>query len=452
MKHYHFFLLIILCSFNLSCQEFLDVKPNKQQAIPSERLENLQLLLDNTGVMNSGYPSAGEIAADNFYIDWKDWNALSEAISRNAYIWEDDVFNESDRNDWTLPYRAVFYANLVLEGAEKLEPKDARSQNLWNNIKGSALFFRAHAFYQLLQIFAAPFDPATANNQPGIALRLNSDLNIKSVRASVLDSYNQVIDDLKEAIPLLPISPAYKTRPSRPAAFALLARTYLVMGEYELALKYADECLQHYSTLLDYNEVNVESSNPIPRFNDEVIFHCNLTFRQALRYPVCKVDTLLYASYAPTDLRKAVLFIANAGNDIEFRGSYYGSSLLFCGIATDEVYLIRSECYARKGELAKAMQDLNTLLEKRHRLGQYTPKIANTQKEALAIILQERRKELMFRGLRWTDLRRLNKEAIFEKTLERILNDKKFTLVPNSSQYVFELPIKVVESSGMEQN
>lgn len=452
MKFYYYFFFLAISLLTASCQDFLAVKPDKQQAIPAEKLENLQLLLDNTGVMNSGYPSAGEIASDNFYIISEDWNALSEQISRNGYMWEEDVFNESDRNAWTLPYQVVFYSNLVLEGTKKIEPEDARTQIMWNNVRGSALFFRAQAFYQLLQIFAIPFDPSTANDNPGIVLRLVSDVNAKSTRATVLESYDQVVKDLQEALPLLPGNPAYKTRPSRPAALALLARTYLCMENYELALKYADECLAQYNTLLDYNELNTDSSNPVPRFNDEVIFHCNLTFRRALRYPVCKVDTLLYNSYASSDLRKNIFFRANAEDDIAFKGSYYGSSILFGGIATDEIYLIRSECYARKGELGKAMKDLNTLLENRHEDGSYAPRIANSQMEALNIILDERRKELVFRGLRWTDLRRLNKDQRFSKTLVRIIDDKKLTLSPNDAQYVFRLPFKVIESSGMEQN
>jgi hypothetical protein len=41
----------------------------------------------------------------------------------------------------------------------------------------------------------------------------------------------------------------------------------------------------------------------------------------------------------------------------------------------------------------------------------YIPITAGSSDEASQLILQERRKELLFRGLRWIDIKRLNKEG-----------------------------------------
>jgi len=101
------------------------------------------------------------------------------------------------------------------------------------------------------------------------------------------------------------------------------------------------------------------------------------------------------------DLRTSVFFFPYNGY-YGFKGNYARALYLsFSGIATDEMYLIRAECYA----IREAMDDLNTLLLKRYRTGTYVPLSINNKEDALARILLERRKELLMRGLRWIDIK-----------------------------------------------
>ena len=74
---------------------------------------------------------------------------------------------------------------------------------------------------------------------------------------------------------------------------------------------------------------------------------------------------------------------------------------------------------AGQSTLAAAMNDLNTLLQARWAAGSFTALTATDGQDALRQILMERRKELLFRGLRWTDLRRLNKDPGTAVTLYR---------------------------------
>lgn len=441
-------LLLLGCT---SCEDYLDVKPDKQLAIPTDKLENLRYLLDNTSALNQGYPAAPVLASDNLYLTSTDWQALSSRTAQQAYVWERDVFNDSDRNDWTLPYNVVFIANLALEGTDKLSPRPGE-EALWNSVRGGALFFRAHAFHWLLQVFARPYEAATAAQYPGIALRLSSDINAPTTRASVEESYRQVLWDLEQAVALLPDLPDYKTRPSRVAALTLLSRVHLQMGHYQQALAYAGQALQLQPQLLDYNTLNTAAAYPFPRFHEEVLFHNTLQNLSGMTYPDGKVDTALYRLYHPDDLRREAFFRYNGPGDIGFKGSYYGSAALFGGLATDELYLIRAECHARLGRKDEALADLNTLLVTRWRQGTFIPYTAEDADGALVLILEERRKELPFRGLRWGDLRRLHREERFARPLSRTLNGKTYTLSPGDARYVFPIPRKVVESGGIAQN
>ncbi|MEI9809089.1 MAG: RagB/SusD family nutrient uptake outer membrane protein [Bacteroidota bacterium] len=164
------------------------------------------------------------------------------------------------------------------------------------------------------------------------------------------------------------------------------------------------------------------------------------------------VDSVLYNSYSINDKRKDVFFKSISGR-IAFTGSYYGSSF-FDGLAIDELYLIRAECNARKNNTALALQDLNALLVKRWKTGQFIPIIANDATDALDKIIAERRKELCFRGIRWTDLRRLNKDSQFAKTITHGLlgTSTIYTLLSNDNKYVWPIPSSEVMYSNIPQN
>ena len=124
---------------------------------------------------------------------------------------------------------------------------------------------------------------------------------------------------------------------------------------------------------------------------------------------------------------------------------------LFTGIATDEVYLTRAESYARAGNKTAALADLNTLLQARMKTGTFIPVAANSAAEALTIILQERRKELLMRCTRWMDIKRLNKEGA-AITLKRILNNQVYLLPPNDLRYAMAIPEYIIDITGMPQN
>ena len=98
------------------------------------------------------------------------------------------------------------------------------------------------------------------------------------------------------------------------------------------------------------------------------------------------------------------------------------------------------------------MADLNTLLRTRWITGAYTDMTATSADDALVKVLTERRKELVFRNVRWSDLRRLNMETRFQKTLTRTAGAQTFTLPPNDPRYVLLIPGDVITYSTLTQN
>lgn len=436
-------------------KDYLDKRPNQSLLVPVTN-EDFQKLLDAPfqSYLNT-YTGLNEIASDNFTAD--DATLLSlDAVERNAYLWEKDIFQGAAANDWNQPYRAIFTCNVVLEGLEKLPDNPANSVS--KNIRGSALYYRAIAFYTLAQEFAAAYDPSAASVVPGIPIRLTGDINTIARRGTLEQTYRQIISDLETAAELLPATVTIKNRPTKTAALAVLARTYQTMGNYDMALKNAASALANYSKLIDYNILTpsgYDSPFPLllPNGNDEALVYGNLVGYSFFIEPGVFVSQELYDSYDDNDLRKTVFFADQGNGGYNYVGSYIGDySSLFAGPATDELLLIRAECYARAGQATAALKDLNSLLIKRWRTGTFVPVTATDATEALKIVLIERRKELIGRGLRWTDLRRLNQDSRFSKTLTKTNNGITRQLLPTDKRYTFPIPQDEISRSGIEQN
>ena len=436
-----------------ACQEFLEAKPEKKLAILTST-GDAQVLLNNTTVFNLGHPSEGVISSDDLYVTYDDWMASRTLTEKNAYVWDANVFNDNYRNSWSLPYTTVYNSNIVLDAVENNELSFNHTQEL-NDIKGQALFFRAYSFFNLLQLFAEPWS-VDGENDKGIVLRLTSDFNIPSVRATLKESYDQVIHDAEEAYSLLNETSEISSRPNKVAVLAFLARVYLSMEEYSRALNYVDRVLDLKNDLLDYNKADGSIANPFERFNQEVIFHAVLGAPLMLRPHITKVDTVLYRTYEENDLRKLLYFKDNDNGTYSFRGSYDGSDIFFSGLTVEEMYYIKAECMARIGRFDEALLILSDLLEKRwlkkDGLTTYEIPPFSDDNEILTYILNERRKGLLFRGTRWSDLRRLNKDPRFSKILKRKLGEEEFMLEPNHNRYVFPIPLEIIKMTGMEQN
>ena len=411
-------------------------------------------------------PSLGDASSDNYYMTSSYYQGLSIQI-QNVYTWASDVYQGQTKiPDWNSLYTQILYANLVLEGLNNVSVNSTTQQTL-NSIRGGALFYRANAFFNLTQCFAPVFDSSSASTDLGIPLRLSSDINENSTRSNVKQSYDQILNDLSQSLNLVSsnLQILTKNRPSKPAVFALLSRIYLSMRNYVKAGLYADSCLQLYNTLNDYNTVKMSISNYLPYTslnNNEVIFNSSQIVSNASPSGYILnaltglsnqlgVDTLLYRSYAINDLRKSIFYYVFPNGLVNLNGSYAGAYNPFSGLATNEMYLIRAECNARAGNIVLAMSDLNTLLMKRWKTGTFVPLVAISASNAVSQILTERRKELPFSNVRWSDLRRLNKEG-YNISLTRSINGQIYNLAPNDSRYTFPIPPDVIQLSGIQQN
>jgi len=463
IKYSHIIYAILGCiAASSSCKrqdDFLNKKQNINQVVP-QTLDDFQAIINNTDVMNAEFPNSTNGGADNIIIADASLNSAS-VKARNIYLWTPNIYQGASSTDWSAGYTIAEYCNIVLDGLKSLQlPSDANSLTRYNNIKGAALFFRTFAFYSLADEYCKPYNNQTASTDLGIVLRLTSDVGEKSVRVTVEQTYNQMISDAAEAAQLLPVNPSVRTLPSQPAAYALLAKIYLSMGDYKNAAIYSTKFLSGFNTLLDFNSNLVKpGANAFPSYpnNPEICFWAYGTGDAINDFYAgnasSAIDATFYNSYDDNDLRKSCFYAVKSGGGHKFVSSYQGSLYPFAGIATNEILLIQAESYARTGNANGALADLNSLLVKRYKSGTYVPLTITDPTALLSKILLERRKELPFTGqLRWEDLRRLNQDPNYAVTLTRTYKGVTYTLPPNDPKYVFPIPDNEIQLSGIQQN
>lgn len=361
-------------------------------------------------------------------------------IWANSYTWQDRIYDPSQGDaDWTGLYKAVYYSNVILDGVMSSEKgTDAEKKEIY----AEAFVNRAFAYLQLVNTYGPQFDPASANSEKAVPLLLKPELFSSLDRSTVGQVYDQIISDLKSALENnIQDTPEFNVLPSKKAVYALLARTYLLMGQYDLSLENAEKALQMQNGLIDFKSLATAYSYPVLIQNPEVIFSKTLL----LTYNGAPLSSDLLNSFGTDDLRYNYYTAPGTSFYPTFTGRAYGMNTysytngINVGVSVPEMYLIAAECYARSGKISEAVNYLNILRAKRFKSGTAYTVSATTNKEALDLVLTERQKEFIGRGFRWFDQRRLNLDPVYRKTYTRVFKGQTYTLEPNSDGYVFPI-------------
>lgn len=158
---------------------------------------------------------------DDDHVTGVDWFLGTSGVGNTQGYW-------GWERPWAGCYVIIARANTVLENVEKItENIDAEMKT---RILGEAYFLRGWAYLQLVQLYG------------GVPLRTQS-LSVNPIsnvpRATVMDTYAQVIEDFKKAETMLfPVGHEKAGEPGRATrglAKAFLAKTYLTMASGGLA-------------------------------------------------------------------------------------------------------------------------------------------------------------------------------------------------------------------------
>ena len=215
----------------------------------------------------------GEYAGDNMMIRGSSTDAFFEFISFSR-----TPNNYRLQSFWDQGYKAIAQASNILKMVKEGQGKEIDNQ------LGECYFVRGMMYFYLCRAYGRPYYQAPDKNLGVPIVNGTPDDVLENLhldnRATVKATYEQAINDLKQAEKLMTIDkgPAYA---SKEAAQALLSRVYLYMsGTYEnpnreyakLAVEYADKVINSKKYQLLSRSDFMKYNTFAPENNKESIF------------------------------------------------------------------------------------------------------------------------------------------------------------------------------------
>ncbi|TRZ41286.1 RagB/SusD family nutrient uptake outer membrane protein [Robertkochia solimangrovi] len=455
--------ITLLCVTSCS-NDFLDIDPEQNVAAENAitDLKTLQTAMNGvySTLQNNDYYGRSmyvipELMADNLYLSSRNTGRYLDY--NNFVVSDEDAYAEGT---WNALYVVVANANRAIAGGESLTAISDTQQNQIDQLVGEAYAIRALAHFDLVRLFAQPFNYTDDASHPGIPVisTVNED-EIRPARNSVAEVYQQIVGDLQLAISYMSTNTA-DGRFSMSAAKALAARVALYKEDYAMAISYATEVIDGGNfDLIGYEDYAAIWAS---EYNEESIFEIVNTIADNAGtnglghyfdpdgYADALATTDLFDSYASGDIRLSTLVPGSktgAEEEALFVGKFpqgtsHDDNVRILRLA--EQYLIRAEAYAKTDQEQEARADVNTIIQ---RALPGTAEVTETGEALLIRILDERRKEFAFEGQRLFDLNR-NKMDVEIVQGENVIH----AIYPNE-KFILPIPLSEMNANpNMEQN
>lgn len=426
-----------------------------------------------SGALYSGYLTlCPDIQSDLVY-------AVQGNSNTYGTLWQWDIrsTNSEIESVYAALYRVIGRCNFYLDKVGELRASltDDDEIEYLDYYTGEVYCARALAYSELLKCFCKAYDPATADSDLGVVLADSYFGEKPAKRASLKESYDFVINDLKKAEEMLDEENDYFDAPyfTNASAHAIHARVALYMQDWDAAIEHSSVLIDSdvfelatarsyvtsTQTFLKYLWTNDTSYENIWRIgytstsygSAQGAVFLNYTTDYYYYYPDYVPAQWVLNLYGSGDARYDAYF-ANAQTGYLHQLTwpllikYYGNETLMQSLIYHvnmpkplrlaEQYLIRAEAYCEKGNYSSASADLSALRQTRYTTGgSISVNAANWQ----ATISDERVRELYMEGFRLHDLKRWNKG--FERTPQSQTQSEGSSLKIEAGNPLFVWPI-----------
>lgn len=428
-------LIIILAGYLTACKKELALEPEQfvsDQAVFTTKAGAQAAL---TGVYSSGQILDVFGALPQVINDY--WADNVEFVGSFPTLQEISQFttiatNVNVQGIWQSHYRVIIRANTIIDRVPAIT-ETGFTDIQKKQMVAEAKFMRALTYFQLVNLFAQPFNCSNGSN-PGVPIVLKEFTGEVEfpARSTVAQVHAQIKKDLEEALSDLPVTHPSASdtrgRATKGAASAVLSRLHLYRGEWTEAADRANAVITAtptYALAANYNFYDQLSA--------EDIFVSIMTTTDNSRTGAggwgsyhrpasaggrgdAPFSTSLVMAYMeePGDKRFNISDSAVAADGVKrrFTLKYFDARTNADDaplIRVTEMYLNRAEALAEKDGINQTSINLINALRKRAGLAEWTLVTFVTNQDFINAILNERRKELAFEGHRRMDLLRKGK-------------------------------------------
>ncbi len=464
-------IMLLLASLLLSsCNDFLGILP-KGEKIPTT-LADYEAFIRNDNNHRCDFSQAMYLMND-FYISTNTLNTLSlDVINYNWMENQDRIReNDSDEGAYYYTYGNIFYWNLMIRDVpEATECTEEERQELIAQAK----VLRAMDYFNLLNYYADPYEESTAAEKLSVPLITSPDMGAASEQVTIARMYEFILTDLTEALPYLPEESETVLHPTLGAGYAMLARVYLTMENYEDALTYAELALEQNNALYDWRQYYEENREQLEAPDDYSTSYPAIGLDNVENY-LFRYGTNNQKNFGQsgttnslTTWRAAQFEKGDARLASKWKWRYMSPDTIYYGIRNDrfnggglstpEMYYIQAECIARQGgqdNIDEAMGILNDLRHTRFFDEDYHELSATSVEEAVQLIIRDKANEYIQTPIPFWDARRLNLHPEYATTRTKTYNGQTLTLAPDSHLWTMPFPLGATSNPGngtLQQN
>ena len=385
---------------------------------------------------------------------------LYTASGRNFLLW-----GITKHYKWEQDFRFLGPINLIILNVQDAEGDD---QHLKDMVKGEALTWRAYTYFKLLQLYC-PYE-----GEPyGLPLYLDPSLDVgiaQPERATLSQTYAQIIKDANEALELLKRTPYsdwnFAYRPD--FLHAMLSSIYLYKagsgakeeGDYRQALEHAKAAIGQRKLETDPERLrrlfNASDPYSAAAFNSDeysirIIDGDNSQIIQFTSYykgNTTGFTTNEFISLFSEDDKRKNLFLDDYEvgkiRKWELTEVWTSSHGILMPYRLAEMILNKAEAEAQLGMTAEATATLKEFTDARYSKPQPTP----APTDLIPVIRLERKREFFCENdVIWLDMKRFGEEVTRE------INGTMYTLKGDDYRYTFPIPGSELEDNKkMVQN
>lgn len=421
MKTFKIFILIpiLACTACLSCDSFTETDVPQSQLTGTAVFEDAKTataamsncygMMRNNGLFSGGTEGMSSLLAN--YADELTYYGASDNPTQDFYSHTIVATDGNVSTWWNTAYSIIYNANVVLQGVRNSNKITGEQRS---RLLAEALFTRAFVHFYLVNLFGdVPYITGTDYRTNTTAARMPSP-----------QVYEKILHDLLESAALMPetYSGTPRIRPNKMAVYAFMARVFLYMENWEQAELQASAVINSGAYALDSPENTFlkGSTATIWQLHPGIAGTNTIEARTFVLFEAPPLSSALsqqlFEAFEPGDTRKGQWLgnVTDGTNTYYFPYKYKLTSNTAASqehaimLRLAEIYLIRAEARAHRGDLTGAQEDLDAVRNNAG-LGNTT---ATTEEGLLNAIMHERRVELFTEfGHRWFDLKRTGKAA-----------------------------------------
>ncbi|MDY3885570.1 RagB/SusD family nutrient uptake outer membrane protein [Porphyromonas somerae] len=444
--------LTLLCF--TSCQKYLDIKPygltipetpEEFSALLQTRLADIEEGSDYVLLPKSSIVLDWELYGDNF-----EPLLAGPRVTPPYYIGDKIESSTSVKTEYERLYEIIKDCNVIIGG---MPDEDS---DIAHNTLATAYALRGISYYQLIRLYCEPVS-AQPDQQLGVSIVTEFDMEAKAPRATLTKSMQQALSDLEKAL-------SYNIQDNDYLFTADVVKGYLAraafwFGKWDVARKYAKEVINKYPLLSgDSYRQMFEPGGKTGNTLIKVLYSASsgeesIALNQLRELPISNRFVSLFPE---AERSKDIRYTMSVGK------KRMSTKQIFSGMRSAELLLIAAESAYHMGDESEALALVNQLRE--NRIEDALPLTMATLPEEnayeiikvnakgatltplLSTILSERRKELFMEGDRFFELKRNGRPTFWIPK-----DGRRFTILP----FMYTLPIPpkdLLLQEGLQQN